>query len=273
MGLLEDSVPKKEFIKNAFKSTRVINGHSIEHLANGVLDFRISHRFGRINGGAYELFGLDKATIRLGLDYGITDRLTVGFGRSSSKKEVDGFIKYRLFWQATGKGAVPFSMILVSGMTINGLHYPNPEQTNYYSSRLAYYYQVLLGRKFSESFSFQLSPTMVHRNMVDLTVNRHDLYALGISARYKFTKRMALMTEYFYILPGDAMDTKYKNSLSLGLDIETGGHVFQLHFTNSLGMNERAFITETDGEWGKGDIQFGFNVSRVFTLKERKRKN
>ena len=271
MSLLEDTVPKKEFVKNAFKATRVINGHSIEHLADGVLDFRISHRFGRINGGAYEFFGLDKATIRLGLDYGITDRLTVGVGRSSSKKELDGFIKYRLIWQAKGKNSIPFSMILVSGMTVNGLKFENPEQTNYYTSRLAYYYQVLLGRKFSERFSLQFSPTVVHRNIVDLTVNRHDIYAVGISGRYKFTKRMALMTEYFYVVPGEPLDTKYRNSLSLGLDIETGGHVFQLHFTNALGMNERAFITETDGDWGKGDIQFGFNVSRVFTLKERKR--
>jgi hypothetical protein len=271
MALLQDSVPQKEFVKNAFKATRIINGHSIEHLADGVLDFRISHRFGRINGGAYELFGLDKATIRLGLDYGITDRLSVGFGRSSSKKELDGFIKYRLLWQATGKGAVPFSVILVSGMTINGLKFSNPEQTNYYTSRLGYYYQILFGRKFSENFSFQLMPTMVHRNIVDLTVNRHDIYALGISGRYKFTKRMALMAEYFYVIPGGLEDLNYRNSLSLGLDIETGGHVFQLHFTNSLGMNERAFVTETDGDWGKGDIQFGFNVSRVFTLKERKK--
>ena len=271
MSLLEDTVPKKEFVKNAFKATRVINGHSIEHLADGVLDFRISHRFGRINGGAYEFFGLDKATIRLGLDYGITDRLTVGVGRSSSKKELDGFIKYRLIWQAKGKNSIPFSMILVSGVTVNGLKFENPEQTNYYTSRLAYYYQVLLGRKFSERFSLQFSPTVVHRNIVDLTVNRHDIYAVGISGRYKFTKRMALMTEYFYVVPGEPLDTKYRNSLSLGLDIETGGHVFQLHFTNALGMNERAFITETDGDWGKGDIQFGFNVSRVFTLKERKR--
>ena len=272
MSLLEDTEPKKEFVKNAFKGTRIINGHSIEHLANGVLDFRISHRFGRINGGAYQLYGLDQATIRLGLDYGITDRLTIGFGRSSSKKEIDGFIKYRLIWQSRGKNAIPFSMILVSGMTVNGLKFENPEQTNYYTSRLAYYYQVLLGRKFSENFSLQVAPTMVHRNIVDLTVNRHDVYAVGVASRYKFTKRMAFMTEYFYVVPGEPVDTKYKNSLSLGLDIETGGHVFQLHFTNALGMNERAFITETDGDWGKGDIQFGFNVSRVFTLKQRKRK-
>ena len=95
---------------------------------------------------------------------------------------------------------------------------------------------------------------------------------VGVAARYKFTKRMAFMTEYFYVVPGQSIDTKYTNSLSVGLDIETGGHVFQLHFTNALGMNERAFITETDGDWAKGDIQFGFNVSRVFTIKERKKK-
>jgi hypothetical protein len=273
MALIEDKEPKKEFVKNAFKATRVINGHSIEHLAEGVLDFRISHRFGRINGGAYQLYGLDQATIRLGLDYGITDRLTVGVGRSSSKKELDGFIKYRLLWQAKGKNAVPFSMILISGMTMDGMKFANPERNNYFTSRLGYYYQVLLGRKFSERFSLQLTPTMVHRNLVDLKVNRHNVFAAGASGRFKFTKRMALMAEYFYVIPGEPDDINFTNSLSLGFDIETGGHVFQLHFSNSLGMNERAFITETDGEWAEGDIQFGFNISRVFTLKERKKKH
>jgi hypothetical protein len=272
LDLLGEDAPQKEYVTNAFKGTRIINGHSIEHVAGGVLDFRISHRFGRLNGGAYELYGLDQATIRLGLDYGISNRLTAGIGRSSAKKEVDGFLKYRLMWQSTGKGSFPFSVILVSGMTMNGMKFEDPERTNYFTSRLCYYHEMIVGRKFSEKFSMQLTPTLLHRNLVEKKINRSDIFALGAAARYKLTKRIALMTEYFYVIPGTKPDVDYTNSLSIGFDIETGGHVFQLHFTNAYGMNERAFITETDGKWEKGDIQFGFNISRVFTIAKKKSK-
>jgi hypothetical protein len=270
LSLLGEDAPQKEYVTNAFKGTRIINGHSMEHVAGGVLDFRISHRFGRLNGGAYELFGLDQATIRLGLDYGLTNRLTAGIGRSSAKKEVDGFLKYRLMWQSTGKSSFPLSVILVSGMTMNGMKFEDPERTNYFTSRLAYYHEVIIGRKFNEKFSMQITPTLVHRNLVEKKINRSDILALGTAARFKLTKRIALMTEYFYVLPGTKEDVDYTNSLSIGFDIETGGHVFQLHFTNAYGMNERAFITETDGKWERGDIQFGFNISRVFTIAKKK---
>lgn len=266
MSLLGDSLPQKEYITNGFKSTRVINGQSMELLGAGVLDFRISHRFGRLNGGSYQLYGLDQATIRLGLDYGISKRLMVGIGRSSSKKEVDGFLKYRLLWQSTGPGSVPFSLILVSGITVNGLRFDDTTRTNFFSSRLVYLNQIIFGRKFSERLTLQLSPTLIHRNLVPKTVNRHDVLALGTQGRIKLSKRIAFMAEYFFVFPGSMQDIDYTNSLSIGFDIETGGHVFQLHFTNALGMNERAFITETDGTWSKGDIQFGFNISRVFTI-------
>jgi uncharacterized beta barrel domain-containing protein DUF5777 len=266
LSLLGDTVQQKEYITNGFKSTRVINGHSMELLGAGVLDFRISHRFGRLNGGSYQLYGLDQATIRLGLDYAISKRFMFGIGRSSSKKEVDGFLKYRLLWQSTGPRSVPFSLILVSGMTINGLKFEDTTRTNYFTSRLAYINQVVIGRKFSERITLQFSPTLIHRNIVPKTVNRHNVFALGTQGRIKLSKRIAFMVEYFYVFPGSMQDVDYRNSLSIGFDIETGGHVFQLHFTNSLGMNERAFITETDGKWADGDIQFGFNISRVFTI-------
>ncbi len=265
LGLLGDEEPKKEFVKNAFKATRVISGQSLEHVAAGVLDFRILHRFGRFNEGAYNAYGLDQATIRLGLDYGITNRLMIGIGRSSNKKELDGFMKYRLLWQSKGKGAIPFSVILISGITKDGLKWADTERKNYYTSRLAFYNQLIIGRKFSEAFSLQLMPSMVHRNLVPTKQDEHDIYSLGIGTRLKLSKRLAITAEYFYNLP-DQLGPDRTNPLSLGIDIETGGHVFQLHFTNALGMNERALITDTNGSWDKGDIHFGFNISRVFTL-------
>ena len=271
LGLLENDAPKKEFVKNAFKSTRVINGHSMEMLGAGVLDFRIMHRFGRLNGGAYTLYGLDQATIRFGFDYGISNRLTVVIGRSSSKKELDGFLKYRLIWQSTGEKSIPFSVVLVSGMTSNMLKQTGTAENPYYfTNRLGYYYQAIIGRKFSEKFSLQLTPTFVHRNYVQLNNDPNDVYAVGIGSRIKLSKRIALTEDFFYVI-NKSVSENFQNCLSIGIDIETGGHVFQVHFTNALGMNERAFITETDGNWGKGDIQMGFNISRVFTIVDNRK--
>jgi len=252
----------------SFKATRIINSPSIENVSEGVLDFRISHRFGRVNSGAQEFFGLDAATIRLGLDYGITDRLMVGIGRSTVQKAVDGFVKYKLLRQSTGKKNMPITLSLYSSMMINWQDWPEPERENYFTSRLTYTYQVLIGRKFSKSTSLMLMPTMVHRNLVDNTSIANDVYAIGIGGRQKITSRLAITAEYYYVLP-DQIEEIYTNSLSVGVDIETGGHVFQLHMTNSLGMMDKQYITETTGEWGAGDIHIGFNISRVFTIKDR----
>jgi predicted porin len=274
LTLLEkDTVQKqqKEYTYATFKSTRVINGQSVETQKARVLQFLISHRFGRLNSGAYNFFGLDDATIRLGLEYGINDVLTIGIGRSSLEKTYDGFVKYKLLRQSTGAGAMPVSVVLFASTAINTLTFNEPERDNLFSSRLSYTYQVIIGRKFSEKLSLQLSPTVVHRNLVAGALDQNDVYAAGVAGRYKLTKRTSLNAEYFYILPGKTADDYY-NSLSLGFDIETGGHVFQLHFTNSQGMIEKFFVPATNGNWLKGDIYFGFNISRVFSLKKEDRK-
>ncbi|MBD0351995.1 MAG: hypothetical protein ICV65_12650 [Flavisolibacter sp.] len=259
---------KKQYVTAAFKSPRVIMSHSIEMLKPGVLDFRILHRFGNINQGSYEFFGLDQATMRLGLDYGITKNLTVGIGRGTYKKELDGFIKYRLLQQATGTKAVPFSVVFAAGTTLQTLKWSDPNRKNYFSSRMGYYFQFLAGRKFSEAFTVQVMPTVVHRNLVETTDDPNDLYAAGIGGRLKLSKRISLNVDYYYVLNQNSTD--FHNPLSIGFDIETGGHVFQLHFTNAIGMNERVFLTETTNDWGSGDIQFGFNISRVFQIKKKK---
>lgn len=270
LGLLGEEKEEVERVKNAFKSTRVIGSQSIEHVAGGVLDFRIMHRFGSLKGGSYEAFGLDAATIRLGLDYGITDRITVGIGRSSLYKEVDGYLKYRAIWQSRGSKNIPVSVILVSGITRNAMKWSDPSRENYESSRYGYYHQVIVGRKFSDVFSLQIAPMMVHRNIVATKKENHDTYHLEIGSRIKFTKRIALTVDYFYGLPSQFDESLgITNPLSLGFDIETGGHVFQLHFTNAPAMTEKTFLTENTGKWSKGDIHFGFNISRVFTLDKK----
>jgi Membrane bound beta barrel domain (DUF5777) len=264
----EDTI-KREPVKNAFKSSRVIMGHSMEMIGEGVLDFRILHRFGPLNRGAYDFFGLDQATIRLSLDYGITPRLTVGLGRSTNKKELDAFAKYQVIQQSTGTKAMPFSLVAIAGITMNGLKWSDTTRKNYFSSRLAYYGQVIIGRKFSDRFTLQLTPTVVHQNLVQRAADPSDVFALGVGSRVKLTRRLSLNLDYFYNFNGITKDVNY-HPFSVGFDIETGGHVFQLHFSNAVGMNERSFITETTNSWGKGDIQFGFNISRSFQVKKRR---
>ncbi|MBP6567160.1 MAG: hypothetical protein KA270_08330 [Saprospiraceae bacterium] len=258
-----------DYTNASFKTNRVINLHSLESTAGGVLDFKIGHRFGTLNGGFYELFGLDNANIRIGFDYGLSDVITIGVGRGSFEKTYDGFIKYKFLRQSTGKRKMPFTAALLLTSAVQTLKWANPERENYFSSRMYYTSQLIIGRKFSESFSLQLSPTMVHRNLIKTNAEKNDVYALEAAGRIKLSKRLALNAEYIYLLPDQVADN-ITNSLSIGFDIETGGHVFQLHFTNSTSMIEKGFITETTNSWDNGGIHFGFNVSRVFTVKRKK---
>lgn len=258
-----------EYVNASFKTNRVINLHSLESTAYGVLDFKINHRFSPISEGFYDLFGLDGANIRLGLDYGVSDVLTIGAGRSSQDKTYDGYIKYKFLRQSTGKKNFPFTAAILATTTLKSIRWANPDRENYFSSRLSYCWQMIIGRKFTESFSLQLSPTVVHRNLVKTKAEKNDVYALGAAGRIKLSKRVALNAEYIYVLP-DQLAPEYKNALSIGFDIETGGHVFQLHFSNSRAMVEPAFITENTRSWDSLEgIHFGFNISRVFTLKRK----
>ncbi len=266
MKSLQDSTARREYVSGTFKSTRVINGHSVEMLGPGVMDVRILHRFGPINQGISQFFGLDQASMRLGFDYGISKNFTIGIGRTTTLKEYDGFLKYRLVQQSKGPGSFPFSIVAVIGMSVQTYNNLDTSKKVSFNSRTGYYYQAIVGRKFSSHFSMQLSPTLVHRNEVAIA-DENDIFALGVGARYKFSKRMALVVDYFYVTNGFP-HSQGTNPLSIGIDIETGGHVFQLHFSNTSGMNERAFITQTTNKWGSGEIQFGFNLSRVFNLKK-----
>lgn len=251
-----------------FKSTRIVNGHSVETMKKNHLDFRISHRFGRLNSGAYQLFGLDQATMRMGFEYGITDRFMVGVGRSTSQKVYDFFGKYKLLQQSTGARNMPVSITVFGG---TGVATVNRELE--FQDKVYYSAQVLIARKFGERFSFQLSPSYLHRNRPEITGDEKILFAMGIGGRYKLSKRVSLNGEYFYTArEKNTVTAPYHDSMSFGVDIETGGHVFQLHFTNSLGMIEKQFIGETTGSWGKGDIHYGFNISRTFSFDKKSKK-
>ena len=266
----EEEAPTINYAKASFKTNRIINLHSIENTAPGVMDVKISHRFGIINQGVYDIFGLDVAQMRIGYDLGITDRLCRGGGRSTLDKAFDGNVKYKVLRQSSGKRNMPISVSLVAGMALKTIKYSEPDRVNYFWSRGYYNFHLLLARKFSEAFTLQLTPSMVHRNLTKTKAEVNDVFALGIGARQKITKRLTVNLEYIYVLP-DQLAEQYVNSLSVGFDLETGGHVFQMHFTNSQGMNENAFITETVNKWDKFEFRFGFNLSRVFTLWDPKR--
>lgn len=269
LSLVAEDKPKKEFVDYAFKSSRVIMSQSMEMIRPGVMDFRILHRFGNVNSGLYEMFGLDNATMRMGFDFGFAKNLMIGIGRSTNKKELDGFIKYRLIYQAKGKGGLPFSLLVVGGTSLSTLKFTDTTRKNYFSSRLAHYGQLIIGSKISEGFSLQLMPTIVHRNLVPAVEDPNDLYAVGVGSRLRLSRRIALNVDYYYRINPNPVDGT-QNPLSVGFDIETGGHVFQLHFTNAIGMNEKVFLTETTNNWSKGDIQFGFNISRSFQIRKKK---
>ncbi len=260
-----------EYTTATFKSTRIINGQSVERMPEGQLDFRISHRFGQFNTGAYNLWGMDQANIHFGLDYGITNWMMVGIGRGTYQKTFDGSLKFTILRQSKGKKHSYISLSYFTSIAINSLNNKDIGLSDkvYFWDRASFVSQVLIARKFNERFSFELNPTYVHRNMTETEMDPNDILSIGAGARFKLTKRISLNAEYYYVLPpiNDYRSTKTYNPLAIGFDIETGGHVFQLLLTNSQAMIEKGFIGETASKWNNAGIHLGFNISRVFGLK------
>jgi hypothetical protein len=268
---LETSQPEgTDYTIQTFKGTRILNGHSVETKPQGALEFIINHRFGAMH-DAGNFYGLDNAYIRLGLEYGITDRLGIALGRSSHTKEYDAYLKYKVLRQATGEKSFPFTMTLFGGYYyINSTFAPYDNYST--SDRMAYAAQAMIARKFSPGISFQVSPTLLHRNTVDQSTAVNDLFALGFGGRIKITRSVSLNLEYYARL-NENENNPYYNPYGIGIDIETGGHVFQMVFTNSIGSMERLMLTET-GEINNDEhpnpIHFGFNITRTFQLAHRK---
>lgn len=267
--LAEDEEKTIDYTYATFKATRLINGQSIELPPKGALNFVISHHFGTLNSGWYDFWGLDQANIRFGFEYGINDWLAVGVGRTSVKKTYDASLKAKLLRQSTGARNMPFSMTYFTNVAITSLKWQDPERTNYFTSRMEYVHQLLLARKFGSKVSLQLMPSYIHRNLVETVADQNDVFAIGAGGRIKITNRMAVTGEYYYLLPGQTADDYY-NSFSIGIDLETGGHVFQLYLTNSQGLIEEQFIANTTGDWFNGDIHLGFNINRTFQIVKQK---
>jgi hypothetical protein len=268
MKMMDDAVNESQqgqLVTGTFKATQIVNLPTVESPGKNSLQFMIMHRFGKLNGGAYEFFGLDNASIRFALDYGITDRFSIGVGRSSEDKTLDGSLKYKLLQQK--QTGMPISLSLYGLITNYTQRYSDKDYLDA-RYRTAYTTQVLFARKFSPALSLEVVPSWIHYNLVPTPDDKNDQFAVSVGGRIKFTKRMSFNAEYNYLLRNQTVSTKLYDAISAGIDIETGGHVFQLVFTNASGMVGPYYLGKTTGSWGKGDIYFGFNITRNFNFKK-----
>jgi hypothetical protein len=250
-----------ESVSSAFKSLKIVNLESTKLASKGDLYFVVSHRFGYFDKGFEDFFGLDEANTRLQFVYGLTDGISVHASRSGFQKAYEFAAKYRLVSQK--KTGSPFEIVGFNSLAINTeldkVLLPKLE----FSDRLAYVNQVLISRKFNEKLSLELAPTYFHENYVANNSQDNSQFALGLGGRYKLAKRWSFNMDYAAHF-NRASNSVFKNPLSIGFDLETGGHVFQMHFTNSQAMHESGYLGNTAGSWGDGQIAFGFNLVRVF---------
>ena len=273
LDMLDDDSEKSEFVDSAFKGTRVVNAQSLEIPKPKILQFMIQHRFGSIENGFYDLFGMDYATIRFDFHYGLTDRISFGVGRSSLDKIYDMFLKTKLLRQTSGSKSFPFSVLFYSDIGIDTKRKPEiyPSVKDNFSNRLLYVNQLIIGRKFSRNLSLEILPTLVHRNLVPTNDDDHDQASIGIAGRFKLSNRISINADYF--IPIGDRNENYKNSLAVGVDYETGGHVFQVMLANAQGPYEYTFIENASGDFSSGTLYLGFNISRSFTLKSEDEKS
>ena len=266
LDILEDASSKPVIVESSFKGTRVVNAQSLELPRPKILQFMIQHRFGSIENGFYDLFGMDYATIRFDFNYGLTERLSFGVGRSSLDKIYDIFVKTKLLRQSSGTRSFPVSVLLYSDIGIDTKRKSenDPAVKDEYLNRLLYVNQLIIGRKFNRSLSLEILPTLIHRNLVPTNQDDHDLVSVGIAGRYKLSNRISVNADYFIPL-GDRSED-YQNSVAIGVDYETGGHVFQVMIANSQGPYEYTFIENARGNFSTGVLYLGFNISRAFTL-------
>lgn len=278
LDMLEEEVEQEttsEKVIATFKAPKLINANTIETTKKKTLEFNITHRFGDMQIGEpigyHTYWGMDNATnIRFSFDYGLTDKISIGIGRSKTQEHYDGNLKYRFLEQKTG--GIPISAAYYVNMAITAVaEIPEDKLVN----RLSYAHQLIVASKLSNAISLEILPTLVHRNFVDKrnvhpvngSTDENDLFALGFAGRFKFTKRMAFVVDYF--LPfSEFRDSRnnYYDALGVGIEIETGGHVFMVNVTNSAGIIENDFLPYTNSAWDKGEYKLGFNISRVFSF-------
>jgi hypothetical protein len=272
-----DTIPVKSArVLPTFKTTRIVNGHSVETVKAHHLDFRVTHHFGNagVKGNGHTIFGLDNASdIRIAFEYGVTERFTIGAGRSKIGELIDAYLKYRMLYQ-TEDNKVPISLTLFANAAMTVVDDINGPLSTDFNNRMSYTYQALIARRFNSRFSWQVMPAFLHRNFVTNPRDENDLFVLGTGARLKLTKRFALLADYYFIFSGFRSENKdlYFPPLGLGIEIETGGHVFHLFFTNNPAIVENSYFANSSDSWAKGQFKFGFNISRTFGIGNKSRR-
>ncbi|MBL4715949.1 MAG: hypothetical protein JKX95_04880 [Bacteroidia bacterium] len=265
----------KDPVIATFKTTRIVNAHSIETVKAKTLDVRISHRFGDVGGasggGIHQFYGLDNAAnIRLAAEYGVTDKLTLGMGRSKVKEHIDGYVKYGLLKQ-TKDNKMPISVTVFANTAMTPMTASSDTTSEFsyqkFVHRLSYTYQAIIARKISPSISVEILPTYLHRNYV-ANGDENSLFAIGYAARIKFTRSSAFIVDYFYAFSNyrKTNGTQYYSPLGIAYELETGGHVFHISFTNAAGIIENDFIPNTTSDWLNGGYKLAFTISRVINM-------
>ncbi|MAO32086.1 MAG: hypothetical protein CL824_01145 [Crocinitomicaceae bacterium] len=264
-------------VQETYTSTRIINGHSVETLKARILQFRIEHRFGDFagaNGGIQNMFGFDNvADVRFAFEYGVSDKLMLGFGRSKGagnpyRSLLDGFVKYRFLTQNKEKG-IPISLALIECASLTYMK-PSMDQSQVahfpdFAHRLAYSSQINIARKFGERLSLSIMPTYTHRNYVDID-DQNGVFALGSAFAFRLSKEFSLSAEYYHAFNQDGLRANNKNSLGIAFEWITNGHNFKINFTNSQGFGETQFIPCTYSNWMDGEFRIGFSIARDFKI-------
>jgi hypothetical protein len=260
LGELEEDETEVVYDYPAFKAMKIGNLQSTKIADKGDWYMYVSHRFGTVKDGISTFFGLDAANTKIQMVYGLYDDLQVGLSRESLRKTYAGHIKLGLYKQSD---KFPVNMVLYSTINLNSElskeRYPNMV----FYDRLSYATQLLISRRFSEKLSLELAPTFVRQNLVWEAAQDHNQYIAGIGGRYKLNQRVSLNVDYALNL-SRFWQSEFNDPLTIGIDIETGGHVFQLLFSNAQSTNEPGFLSNAEGNWLEGDIFFGFNIVRVF---------
>lgn len=259
LDMIEDDNLNSEPVFATFKASRIVNSQSIELPRPGTLEFMILHRFGSMSDGFYDLYGMDEAVIRFDLKYGLNDFLAFGLGRSSMNKTYDVFSKVKLLRQKQGGSSAPISLAIFTKCEIQTV-----VKEMDITDRLTFDIQALIARKFSRSFSLQVMPTLIHRNLILDRDDSNDLLSIGLGGRMKLTKRTSINLDTFFPI-GDRPGS-FKQGWGLGYDIETGGHVFQVMVTNAQGSFESEYIENASGKFENFELFIGFNISRVFSI-------
>lgn len=259
---------KNEEVMATFKSTRVIIAPSVERVKQKQLQFRVSHLFSTVTSGYRNLFGLDQlVNMHLSLEYGITNRIQVSLYRSNKPdKTIMPGIKLSILRQSKGKGSFPLSLSYYGNIDWKTNRYALKARNDDFAGRLDYVNMLLIGRKINRRLSLQLSPSLVHRNLTESASEPNTIYSVGFSGRYMLNDHISINWEYFYTYPSAPAITVANNPLSLGIDIETGGHVFQLYFTNALALHPGKFLINQNPDFFDGTIQFGFSILREFNF-------